>query len=201
MRKLRQISLIIYLLSGKASRYRGMTRRRRARFRSKGILLSRRRRRQYLHHVDLPENPILRDRTMRDIVGHRIPPRGQAPIGPQEVAVPGLELNGAVFPDRLPLDGAVEAVGKRLQHFPAGHSEEKRLIRRRQVLAVAALEADNGVGVFDGFDGPFSGFGGSVSVLGHGFFVFLGDQVFVVGALQADGFGVMEQVHCWCSGD
>lgn len=108
---------------------------------------------------------------MRD----RVPPRWHATVGPHKLAKPGLELDGAASVTHgLPLDGAVEAGGARLQHLPARHAEEKRLVGSRQVLAVAALEADDVVGIVDEFDGPFGGFRRSVAVLDDGFLVFIG---------------------------
>lgn len=127
-----------------------------------------------------------------------VPPRRQPAVGPQKLAVPRLELNGALVFDRLPLDGAVEAFGERLQHLPAGHPEEEGVVGGGEVLAVAALEADDVVGVGDEFDGPFGGFGGAVAVLGHGLLVFLGRQVLVVGVLQPDGFSLVEELHGCC---
>lgn len=102
---------------------------------------------------------------MWNIVRDRIPPRRQAAICAQKLAVSRLQLEGAVFSDGLPLDRAVEPRRQRLQHLAARHAEQKRLVGRRQVLSVVALESDYGVGVLDEFDGPFGRFGGSVAVL------------------------------------
>ena len=111
---------------------------------------------------------------MGDIVGYRVSPRRQPTVSPEEVTVAGLELDAVAFSDGLPLDRGIEAPGKGLDDFPAGHSEKEGLVRGGEVLAVAALEADDGFGSGYELDGPSGGFGGSVSVLGHRLFVFLG---------------------------
>lgn len=96
-----------------------------------------------LNNVDIPEDPILRGGSTGNVVGDRISPRWQTPVGSQEVAISGLELDLGPFSDGFPLDGGIEPPEKGLEDFPAGHSEQKGLIAGREVLAVAALETDD----------------------------------------------------------
>lgn len=105
---------------------------------------------------------------------HRVSPRWQSPIGPQKVAVPGLEPHLMPFPDRFPLDGRVEPRRKSLEDFAASHAEKEGLVGGGEVLAEAALESDDVVGSGDVLDGPLGGLGGAVAVLDDGIFVFVG---------------------------
>lgn len=132
---------------------------------------------------------------MRDIVGNGVPPRREAAIGAEEVAVAGLELDVGAIPDGLPLKGGVEAAGEGLDDFPAGHAEEEGLVGGGEILAVAALEADDGVGSGDELDRPFGVLGGSVPVLGHRLLVLLRQEVLVVVAPETHGLSVVEEVH------
>lgn len=187
-----------YLLSRRGSGFRRLAGGRRAGIRGERVLLchGNRRRRQDLDDVDLPEDPVLRGGPVGDVVRNGVPPRGKTAVGAEEVAVPRLQLDGAVLPDRLPLNGAVEARRQRLQHLPPRHAEEERLVRRREVLAVAAPQPDYVVGVLHELHRPFRRLGGAAAVLRDGGLVVLGDQVLAVGALQAYGLRVLEQLHC-----
>ena len=84
-----------------------------------------------------------------------------------------------------------------MKHFPAGHSEQERLIAGSQVLAVAAFETDDRVRASARckLDGPASSFGRSTTVLVNRLLVVVGDKVLVVVAAEADGLGVAEEIH------
>lgn len=132
---------------------------------------------------------------MGDVVGDRIAPGWKAAICTEEVAVRGAELDVGAIPDGLPLNGGVEAARESLEDLAAGHSEEKGVVGGGEVLAVAALEADDGFGVEDELDGPPGRLGGAVAVLGHGLLVLLRHQVLVVPAPQPHCLGVTEELH------
>lgn len=76
-------------------------------------------------------------------MGHGVPPRWQAAIGPQEVSVPGPELDLVPFSDGLPLDGGVGPPGQRLDDLATSHSEQEGLVGGGEVPVVAALKADD----------------------------------------------------------
>lgn len=107
-----------------------------------------------LDDIHIPQNPILSGGSVRNVVGHRVPPRRQAPIGSEEVAVPGPEPDLGAFSDGLPLHRGVEPPGQSLEHFPAGHAEQVGLVGGGEVLGEAALEADDGIGFGYELDGP-----------------------------------------------
>lgn len=132
---------------------------------------------------------------MRDVMGHRVSPRWQAPIGPEEVSVAGLEPDLIAVSDWLPLDRGVEAPGQRLEHFAAGHAEQEGLVGGGEVLAEAALESDHGFGSGYDLHSPLGRFGGSVSVLSDRLFVFFGHKVLVVVAAEAHRLCVVKEVH------
>lgn len=145
-----------------------------------------------VNDINLPDNPILSGGPVRNIMGHRVPPRRQSAIAPQEVAVPGLELDIVPFSDGLPLERGVEPLGPRLKHLAAGHAEQEGTVGGGEVLVVAALEADDGLRVGHQLHGPARVLGGSVSVLGHRILVLLGQQILVVVATQPHLLGVAE---------
>lgn len=128
-------------------------------------------------------------------MGHRVSPRWQAPIGPEEVSVAGLEPDLIAVSDWLPLDRGVEAPGQRLEHFAAGHAEQEGLVGGGEVLAEAALESDHGFGSGYDLHSPLGRFGGSVSVLSDRLFVFFGHKVLVVVAAEAHRLCVVKEVH------
>lgn len=135
-------------------------------------------------------------------MGDGVAPRRNAAVGAEELAVAGPELDPIALTDGFPLDGRVEPSRKGLGHFPAGHAEEVRLVRGGEVAAVAALEADDGLVALEAaavagvLDSPPGVLGGPISILGHRVLVFVGVEVLVVVALQPDGGGVVEEVHC-----
>ena len=145
--------------------------------------------------INVPENPILSGGPLRNIVGHRVPPRRQSPISPQEVAVAGLELDMVPVSDGLPLERGVDPLGPRLGHLATGHAEQEGMVGGGEVLVVAALEADDGVGVGHELHGPARVLGGSVPVLSHRLLVLVGQQVLIVVATQAHRLGVAEEFH------
>lgn len=148
-----------------------------------------------VNDINIPTNPILSSGPLRNIMGHRVPPRRQSPIAPQEVAVPGLELDLVPFSDGLPLERGVEPLGPRLDHLETGHAEQEGTVGGGEVLVVAALEADDGLGVGHELHGPARVLGGSVPVLSHLLLVLLGQQVLIMVATQAHRLGVAEEVH------
>ena len=106
-------------------------------------------------------------------MGHRVPPRRESPICSEEVSVPGLEPDLLTIHYGFPLDGGVEPPRQSLEHFPAGHAEEVRLVGGSEVLAEAALESDDVVGFGYDLDGPPCPRGRPVSFLGDGLLVLL----------------------------
>lgn len=107
-----------------------------------------------LYNVDVPKNPILSRRSMRNIVSDGVSPRRQATVTAKEVAITSLELDQSAVPDRLPGERRVETARIGLEDFSSGGYEEKRFVRRRQVFAVSASEADEIVGARDRLHGP-----------------------------------------------
>lgn len=107
-----------------------------------------------LDDVDVPKNPILSGRSVRNIVSDGVSPRRQTTVTAEEVAVTRLELDQSAVSDRLPSERRVEAARIGLEDFSSGCSEEKRFVRRRQVFAVSAFEADEVGGARDRLDGP-----------------------------------------------
>lgn len=148
-----------------------------------------------VNDINIPINPILSSGPVRNIMGHRVPPRRQSPIAPQEVAVPGLELDLVPFSDGLPLERGIEPLGPRLDHLETGHAEQEGTVGGGEVLVVAALEADDGVGVGHELHGPARVLGGSVPVLSHLLLVLLGQQILIMVATQAHRLGIAEEVH------
>lgn len=128
-------------------------------------------------------------------MGDRVPPRRHSTVGPQEVAVPGLELGLCPFSDGLPFDGGVRPPRLRLGHFATGHAEQEGLVGGGEVLVVAALEADEVLGVRHKLDGPAGVLGGSVSILGDRLLVFLGHEVLVMVATEAHRLRVVKELH------
>lgn len=148
-----------------------------------------------LDDVNVPEDPVRGAGAVGDVVGHGVAPGREAAVGPEEVAVAGAELDVGALPHGLPLEGGVEAAGEGLDHLAPGHAEEEGLVGGGEVLAVAALEAEDGVGVEDELDGPPGAGGGPVAVLGDGLLVLLRHQVLVVAAPEAHRPGVAEELH------
>lgn len=148
-----------------------------------------------LNDVDVPEDPVLGRGPVRDVMGHRVPPRRQPTIGPEEVTVAGLELQVVTFPDWLPLDGGVKPSGQGLQHLPTRHAQQEGLVGCGQVLPAGALQAYDGFGTGHELDGPPGVLGGTVSVLVDGLLVFLGQEVLLVVAAEPHRLGVVEEVH------
>lgn len=152
-----------------------------------------------LDDINIPQDPILRGGPVGDIMSDGVPPRRKAAIRSEKVAVAGLQLDTTTVPDGFPFHGGVKrGGGKCLEHLAAGHAEEEGVVGGGEVFAVAAFEADD-VAVFrDVLDEPAGGLGGAVSVLCDGFFIFLGEEVFVVVAAEAHRLGEVEEVHA-CS--
>lgn len=96
-----------------------------------------------LDNIDTPKDPILSSGSMRDIVGHGVPPRWQPTISPKKLTVPGLQLDMVPFFDGFPFDGRVQPLRTGLKHFPTRHAEKEGLIGGGEVPVVTALEADD----------------------------------------------------------
>lgn len=126
-----------------------------------------------LQDINIPEDPILCGAPMGDIVSNRVPPRWQSTISPEEVPVAGLELHLSTIPERLPLDGGIEPPRQALNHFAASDAEQERLVGRREILAIAALEADDVVVLRHVLHDPLGVLGGAVPVLAHRLLVLL----------------------------
>lgn len=150
-------------------------------------------------YIDVPEDPILSNGPVGDIVSDRVPPRRNTAVPSQEIAVARLQPGAGALLDWLPLERRVEARGQSLENFPAGHSEQERVVGGGEILAVAALQPDNGVGIGAGegneLDAPSGVLGGSVPILSDGFLVVVGEQVLVVVAPEPDHLGVAEEIH------
>lgn len=130
---------------------------------------------------------------------HSIPPRGRTPVRPQKLTIPRPKLHLKSIANGLPLKGRIEAAGWRdLKDLAAGYAEEERFVGSREVLAVATLEANDRRVIrsfIDKLDLPSGLSCGAVALLGDSFFVVFGEEVFVVVAAEADGFGAVEEVH------
>jgi hypothetical protein len=99
---------------------------------------------EHLHDLDVPEHPVLRGGAVRHVVRDRVPPRREAAVGAEVVAVPRLELRLEAVLDGLPLQrrvGGAAAGRRRLQHLAARHPEQEGLVGGGEVAAVSAAEA------------------------------------------------------------
>lgn len=123
-----------------------------------------------LRNIDFPQNPILGGGSMRNIVGYGVSPRRQTPICAQEVAVAGLELDLKPISNGLPLHRRIQPGRHRLKHLLPSRPQKKMHARGRQILAVAALQADHIVSLH-AFHLPLRSFRRSVPVLAHILFV------------------------------
>lgn len=81
-----------------------------------------------LDDVDVPKNPILSRRSVRNIVSDGVSPRRQATVTAKEVTVTCLELDQSTVPDGFPSERRVETARIGLQDFSSGGSEEKRFV-------------------------------------------------------------------------
>ena len=148
-----------------------------------------------LENIHIPEDPILCSGPMRDIVRHGVPPRWNPPVGSEKVPVTGLELDLRAVANGLPLDGGVEPPRHALHHLAARDAEEQRLVGRRQVFSVTALESDDVVELRNELHRPLGVAGGSVAVLRDGLLVLVGQEVFVVVAAEAHRLRAVEELH------
>lgn len=133
---------------------------------------------------------------MRNIMGHRISPRRQPSVGSEEITVASSELDSVALFYGFPLDGGVKPPRASLEDFATSHAQEEGLVGSGKVLVKAAPEADDVVGVFDQLHGPSRSLGWAAPILDNGLFVVVGQQVLVVMATEANGLGVVKQLHC-----
>ena len=113
-------------------------------------------------------------------MGDRISPRGQPSVGSEEITVASSELHSVALFYRFPLDGGIKPPGASLEDFPTSHAQEEGLVGGGEVLVEAALEPDDVVGVFHQFYRPPSHLGRAAPILDDGFFVVVGQQIFLV---------------------
>ena len=132
---------------------------------------------------------------MRHIVSDGVPPRRNTAVASQEITVPRFKFHKRAFLDRLPLKRGVQPLRTSLKNLQAGHSEQERLIRGHQVLAVAALEADYRIGILNKLNTPSRILRRSVPTLSNRLLVFVGEQILLVMAPEADDLGVAEEIH------
>ena len=78
--------------------------------------------------VDVPKNPVLSSRSVRNIVSDGVSPRRQATVTAKEVTVTRLELDQSTVSDRFPGERRVETARISLQNFSSRGSEEKRFV-------------------------------------------------------------------------
>lgn len=145
--------------------------------------------------IDIPKDPILGSRSVRNIMGDRISPGGHPSVGSEEITVASSELDLVAFFHGFPLDGGVKPPRASLEDFPTGHAQEEGLVGGGEILVEAAPEADDVVGVFDQLHAPSSHLGGTAPALDDGLLVIVGQQVLVVMATKANSLGVLKQLH------
>lgn len=107
---------------------------------------------------------------MRD----RVPPRRQAAICAEELAVARLQADLESFPDRLPFDGGIEPAWQSLEDFLPRHSQKERHVGGRQVFTITALHPQHVGAVFYDLQRPSRVPDRAVAVLADGLFVVLG---------------------------
>lgn len=81
-----------------------------------------------INDIDVPEDLLVRGGPMRDIMCDRVPPRREAAIGTQVLAVASLELDLIPIPNRLPFNGRVQTSGHGLKNLATSHSDEERVV-------------------------------------------------------------------------
>lgn len=146
--------------------------------------------------VNVPQDPILRGGSIRQIMRDRIPPWHRCSIGSQELPSFRPQFHFIPFLDRFPLNRRILfRIGQSLENFFTGHAEQKGLVGCTEVSAMAAPEA-NGVGVtVDGLNDPPGPIGGTVAALSHGLLVIVGHEEFVEVAAKPDRFGLVKELH------
>lgn len=93
---------------------------------------------------DVPEDPVLRGGGVGVVVGDGVPPRRRPAVSAEELAAPALQLQLKPVAYRLPLVLPVRRdvvwVHVPLDDLAPRHPQQERHVRRRQVVAVAALQ-------------------------------------------------------------
>lgn len=128
---------------------------------------------------------------------HSISPRRRSTVSSEKVTIPCFKLDLKSIANRLPLKGGVKAAtGSCLKNLAASEAEEKGLVGSREVLAIAALEANKRlIIIINKFYLPSCLPCGAVTVLANALVVVFGEEELVVMAAEADGLGALEEVH------
>lgn len=131
-------------------------------------------------------------------MGDGISPRRRPAVCSEEHPGPRPQLNEKPIFPRFPLYGAVvRGCGGRisLDDLFSGGAENEWIFGGGEVLAEAALEADDVGFSVDEVDRPSDVRGGGVSGLANGFLIVGGLEVLAEMALEANGFGAIEKLH------
>jgi hypothetical protein len=158
--------------------------------------LGRRRRREELHDLDVPEHPVLCGGAVGHVVGDGVPLGREPPVGAEEVARLGAEARLEAVPQGLPVHrcvGQARRSGRRLRHLPPRHPQQERLPRGGEVAPIAAAQADDTRAVRRRLDGPPRVRRVPVPVLRHAHLVRV--QELDVVAPEAHHLRAREQLH------
>jgi hypothetical protein len=88
-----------------------------------------RRGREELHDLDVPEHPVLRGGAVGHVVGYRVAPGREPPVGVEEVARLGAEARLEAVPQGLPVHGRVgeaPSASPSAPSSPAGTAPRRR---------------------------------------------------------------------------
>lgn len=129
-------------------------------------------------------------------MGDGVSPRRRSAVCPEELPEFRPQLHVKPILPRLPLDGAVGCGGGGgLEDLFSGSAEDEGLVGGGEVLAEAALEADDVGFSGDELHRPADVGGGAVAGLADGILVVGGLEVLGEMALEANNFGATEKLH------